>query len=1247
MTQKYQVKVSMNQAAVVKTGLVLKQGDFGMQVEIEVLDFNVTGTTPQIVFRKSQGAVESTTITVASNKYTYTFVGTELDTPGKVICDLKLKNSTTQRISSASFQFEVVADTLDGLNERASSYSDTIEQMLDGYQDQVDGLKHTDDFFSWMFDMPTVKPKFNASPTGPTQGLYKYSSILFTAYPGFVFKNISDNTNIKVVLKYNLAEHELKDTFYVTEAKQMYVYVYSPDNTITPTDYIDVYLAKYDYRECRSRSLPNDASFLGLYSSRNPLTFEPNPNNIRRITQMIYMSEGSSIKMASGYIAQVYCIEPTEVVRRDIASGGTLTFDTSCYVTALLKKTDDSSMEGDISGAMTIISADQNEITEQFDEVNDEITEITSKTNNALGFYDWFRDVPAIKPAFDASPTGPTQGLYEYQSIQYTVIPGFVFKNISTNNNIKVALRYGGADHELKDIFYVSESITMRVIIFAPTNTITPTDYIDIYMAKYDYRECMTRSLPDDASFLGLYSARNPLTFRPQANRRITQMIHMTVGSSIKMTSGYLAQVYCVESGEVVRRDIDNGGTLTFDTDCYVTALMKNSTDTSMEGDMSGIMTLLFSNQYETEENVDRLLNKTDFYDWIKDIPKIKPAFDSPTEPTQGTYRYSSKIITARPGFVFKNISTNSNIKVLLRYGGVEHELKDIFYLTEAMQMHVVIYSSDNTITPTDYIDIYFARYDYRECMTRSLPDDASFLGAYSSRDPLIFQPNQNNARRLTQMIYMSEGGSIKMASDYIAQVYCIEPTEVVRRDIAAGDTLTFDTSCYVTALIKKTDDSSMEGDISGAMSIIAPEGKNIEDMFSELLNPYDINDELCWKQGVINVDTGQNADHANRIRTQGYHITNSAWVIEAPAGIRVNIYYYNASNNYSYIGYEPIRHRASIEANKCIRLCICPDASGTFTPDEYNVIKVYAVSKNVDFGIREDHIAYKGKKINLSENKAYIRKFCTLTKPSSIGTAPQGMDINNGKLIQLYDTGYFAIFDISSVKNNEIPTLTAEASGQLGSYAATNHANSCQFGNKYSNDDLYPLIYVTNGKVGAADAVCSVERYTEGQCVTIQTISIDYNDFELFPQPNFCVDSKKGFFYAFGAKLRTNQVLDYYKGDNQNNFVVIKFKLPDVSTASVTLTADDVLEVIEYPYNTTFMQSSTYAADYIISSFGVGSSSTTLPAELGFYSVTENDNTNIVSLMNSGFNGEAEGLAVYNEALYVISANDVYKIVF
>jgi len=135
MDQTYHVQVSMNQLAEVRTGFTFKQGDFGFQISIEVMDFDLSGTTPQIVFRKPTGAVESTDITKVGNIYTYTVKGNELDTPGIGVCDLKLKNSTTQRISTASFQYEVIADTLDGLNERASSYSDTIEKIWTTLQD--------------------------------------------------------------------------------------------------------------------------------------------------------------------------------------------------------------------------------------------------------------------------------------------------------------------------------------------------------------------------------------------------------------------------------------------------------------------------------------------------------------------------------------------------------------------------------------------------------------------------------------------------------------------------------------------------------------------------------------------------------------------------------------------------------------------------------------------------------------------------------------------------------------------------------------------------------------------------------------------------------------------------------------------------------------------------------------------------------------------------------------------------------
>lgn len=141
MTQTYKVQVSMNQAHIVESGFVWKQGDFGFNIEIEVMDFDTTGATPQIIFRKSTGAVEATQISVAGNKFTYAIRGTELDTPGPCVCDLKLKDSTTKRVSTASFKYFVIPDTMDGLEQEASSYSDTIEQIVGGFDGKIQEIK--------------------------------------------------------------------------------------------------------------------------------------------------------------------------------------------------------------------------------------------------------------------------------------------------------------------------------------------------------------------------------------------------------------------------------------------------------------------------------------------------------------------------------------------------------------------------------------------------------------------------------------------------------------------------------------------------------------------------------------------------------------------------------------------------------------------------------------------------------------------------------------------------------------------------------------------------------------------------------------------------------------------------------------------------------------------------------------------------------------------------------------------------
>lgn len=142
MTNIYNVTVNPNKSKVVDTGYTFSQGDFGFQLAITVEELDTTGTTCKIAFRKPSGSVEATGLTASGNTYTYTIRGTELDTPGPVVADLKFINSTTQRISTASFIFHVTADTLNGAADTAHSYSDTIQQLVDDLDGSV--VKYSD-----------------------------------------------------------------------------------------------------------------------------------------------------------------------------------------------------------------------------------------------------------------------------------------------------------------------------------------------------------------------------------------------------------------------------------------------------------------------------------------------------------------------------------------------------------------------------------------------------------------------------------------------------------------------------------------------------------------------------------------------------------------------------------------------------------------------------------------------------------------------------------------------------------------------------------------------------------------------------------------------------------------------------------------------------------------------------------------------------------------------------------------------
>ena len=125
MTSEYFIRLNPNNSTPVKTGYTFKTGDKGAQLKITVEGLDYSSTTAKIVFKRSNGTSVERSIAAANNVYVHTIQGTELAVPGIVVADVKFYQSSN-RVSTASFIFMVIDDTMDGLGTGTAGYSDTL-----------------------------------------------------------------------------------------------------------------------------------------------------------------------------------------------------------------------------------------------------------------------------------------------------------------------------------------------------------------------------------------------------------------------------------------------------------------------------------------------------------------------------------------------------------------------------------------------------------------------------------------------------------------------------------------------------------------------------------------------------------------------------------------------------------------------------------------------------------------------------------------------------------------------------------------------------------------------------------------------------------------------------------------------------------------------------------------------------------------------------------------------------------------
>jgi hypothetical protein len=158
MTSAYTINLNPNITTPVKTGYTFKSGDKGITFNIAVTEMDPTDTSAKIAFHRANGTSVEAALSGQGPTYSYTILGNEFAVPGVVVADVKFYQSTTQRVSTASFVFNVINDTLDGLGGGTAGYSDELETLRAEMEEAAEVL---DDYIDAYGELKPLNPRGN------------------------------------------------------------------------------------------------------------------------------------------------------------------------------------------------------------------------------------------------------------------------------------------------------------------------------------------------------------------------------------------------------------------------------------------------------------------------------------------------------------------------------------------------------------------------------------------------------------------------------------------------------------------------------------------------------------------------------------------------------------------------------------------------------------------------------------------------------------------------------------------------------------------------------------------------------------------------------------------------------------------------------------------------------------------------------------------------------------------------------
>lgn len=208
-------------------------------------------------------------------------------------------------------------------------------------------------------------------------------------------------------------------------------------------------------------------------------------------------------------------------------------------------------------------------------------------------------------------------------------------------------------------------------------------------------------------------------------------------------------------------------------------------------------------------------------------------------------------------------------------------------------------------------------------------------------------------------------------------------------------------------------------------------------------------------------------------------------------------------------------------------------------------------------------------------------------------GRAQQGLEMYGRYIFSLEDGGHVNVYDFK--KASPLPVGGFE----LASSGKDNHANNAEFGIEKKPGASFPLMYISNGKVGSdIEWTCFVESIKRcGKRFSselVQTITLDISGFAeagyepIFGAPSWLIDRGRKELWVFSAHMRTTPKVTLNAEDNF--YIAYKFRIPALSEGpSVTLTVDDLQAQVLFPFETWFTQAGCMLDGKIFYCFGVG----------------------------------------------------------